>query len=210
MTVTRRLSTAAAAVLMAAPALAACGFQAQTDQVYNPGVGVNNRSGAVDVLAATVVSGSKGSGTVIAAFVNNNQYRGDKLVKVSGAGEDSMVQVQMGARPTIRGGGFVQLADLPQSISVRGSEVVPGRLVTLRFSFQNAQSVTLDVPVVQHSGDYANVPLPSSSTSTPTATPLAPTASPTPGQTPTQASGQKSPKTTQKPSAGSSPTPSRR
>jgi hypothetical protein len=61
--VRRRLATAA--LLLAVPALSSCSvsFGAQTDQVYNPSAGVDDRSGSVDVLNALVVSGAAGSGT---------------------------------------------------------------------------------------------------------------------------------------------------
>ena len=40
---------------------------------YTPSVGVNDRDGDIDVLHALVVSGAEGSGTVVAALVNNQQ-----------------------------------------------------------------------------------------------------------------------------------------
>ena len=72
-----RRSIAAAALLLAVPALSACGvsFGAPTDQVYNPSVGVDDQSGQVDVLNALIVSGSNGSGTVVATLVNNQTLR---------------------------------------------------------------------------------------------------------------------------------------
>ena len=42
----------AIAALLLAPALTACGFSEQTDQVYQPAVGVNDRSDTVYVLSA--------------------------------------------------------------------------------------------------------------------------------------------------------------
>ena len=65
---------------------------AQTDQVYNPAAGVDDRSGSVDVLNALVVSGSDGSGTVIASLVNNDQTHSDSLRSVAGAGADSSLR----------------------------------------------------------------------------------------------------------------------
>ena len=66
--VRRRL--AALALVLLVPGLGAC--QYQTDQVYQPGVGVNNRDGTVDVLGAVVVSSTDGKGTFVASLVNQD------------------------------------------------------------------------------------------------------------------------------------------
>ena len=75
-----RRSIAVAAAVVAAPVMSSCGvnFDAQTDQVYNPAVGVNDRSGSVDVLNALIVSKAPGSGTVVATLVNNDEERADE------------------------------------------------------------------------------------------------------------------------------------
>ena len=158
-----RRSIAAAAVLLAAPALSSCGvsFGAQTDQVYNPSVGVDDRSGQVDVLNALIVSGTDGSGTVVATLVNNDQRTDDTLKGVSGAGKDAGMTVKPGGDTTIPAGGLLNLAT-KGAVTIRGQRVVPGNFVTITFSFDRAQSVTLDVPVVSHSNpDYAGVKVPS-------------------------------------------------
>jgi hypothetical protein len=158
-----RRSIAAAAVLLAAPALSSCGvsFGAQTDQVYNPSVGVDDRSGQVDVLNALIVSGTNGSGTVVATLVNNDQQTDDTLKGVAGAGKDAGMTVKPGGDTTIPAGGVLNLAT-KGAVTIRGQRVVPGSFVTITFSFDRAQSVTLDVPVVSHSNpDYAGVKVPS-------------------------------------------------
>jgi hypothetical protein len=158
-----RRSIAAAAVLLAAPALSSCGvsFGAQTDQVYNPSVGVDDRSGQVDVLNALIVSGTNGSGTVVATLVNNDQQTDDTLKGVAGAGKDAGMTVKPGGDTTIPAGGVLNLAT-KGAVTIRGQRVVPGNFVTITFSFDRAQSVTLDVPVVSHSNpDYAGVKVPS-------------------------------------------------
>ena len=175
----RRLSIATAAALLAVPALSACGFNEQTDQVYNPADGVNNRSGAMDVLDALVVSGSHGSGTVIAGLSNNDQTRPDTLTSVAGTGKSQNVAVTMGSKVTIIPGGFTQLADLKSPIAAKSPQIEPGRFVSLRFTFKNAQSVTVDAPVVARTDQYTSVPVPSSPSASPLTSPSAsPTASP--------------------------------
>ena len=161
--VTLRRSIAAAAVVVAAPVLASCGFDYQTDQVYTPSEGVIDRSGNVDVLNAMIVSGEDGSGTLVAGLVNNDTEDSDTLSEVSGAEEDLTVTVENAGGPVeIPADGLVQLAD-EGSFAVTGDQIQPGMFVTLKLTFENAGSVTLDVPVVSDDPPYDQVPLPSGS-----------------------------------------------
>jgi hypothetical protein len=160
-----RRSIAAAALLLAVPALSACGvsFGAPTDQVYNPTVGVDDQSGQVDVLNALIVSGSDGSGTVVASLANNDQQTADTLKGVSGAGKDASLTVKVGGDTTIPAGGLLNLATKGE-ITARGKRIVPGNFVEITFSFDRAEAITVDVPVVSHSNpDYADVKVPSGS-----------------------------------------------
>jgi hypothetical protein len=156
-----RRSIAVAAALLAAPVMSSCGvnFGAQTDQVYNPAVGVNDRGGAVDVLNALVVSGKAGSGTVVATLVNNDQQHADSLKNVAGAGADSSITVQ-GDPTNIAAGGLVNLATQGK-YTVRGRQVLPGRFVEITFSFDRGKAVTIQVPVVSSTDpDYAGIQTP--------------------------------------------------
>jgi copper(I)-binding protein len=160
-----RRSIAVAAVVLAAPSLSACGinFNAQTDQPYNVAVGVDERSGSVDVLNALVVSGSNGSGTAVATLVNNDTENDDTLRDVSGAGPDADVTVKVAGKTTIPADGLLNLAE-DGRISVRGEQIVPGTFVTITFSFDRAEAVTVEAPVVSSSNpDYADVPVPTGS-----------------------------------------------
>lgn len=157
-----RRSIAVVAALVAAPVVSSCGvnFGAQTDQVYNPAVGVNDRGGAVDVLNALVVSGKAGSGTVVATLVNNDQQHADSLKNVAGAGADSSLTVQVGGPTNIAAGGLVNLATQGK-VTVRGRQVLPGRFVEITFSFDRGKAVTIQVPVVSSSDpDYAGIKTP--------------------------------------------------
>lgn len=166
-----RRSTAAAALLVAAPLLVSCGFGEQTDQVYNASVGVDDRSSQVDVLNTLIVSGTGGSGTVVAGLVNNDAQNADRLTGITGS-QGVSPQGPSGAI-TIPAGGMVGLGNTGEW-SVSGPAVKPGAFVKLTFSFQRAQSVTLDVPVVSASDPmFSSVPTPgaSSPSSSPSATP---------------------------------------
>lgn len=160
-----RRTLVAAVLLLAAPVLSSCGvgFNAQTNQVYQPAEGVNDRSGQVDVLNALVVSGSDGSGTVIATLVNNSQTTADTLQNVAGAGSDTSLQVTLGGDTSIPADGMLNLADSGK-IFVAGERVKAGYLVSLTFTFANASAVTLSAPVVPASkAQYSGVPLPPAS-----------------------------------------------
>ena len=160
-----RRCIAAATVLLAAPVLSSCGvsFGAQTDQVYNPSVGTDDREGSVDVLNALIVSGTDGSGTLAASLVDNDQAIGDALKGVAGAGQDSSLTAKIAGDTTIPAGGLLNLAT-QGNVSVTGKRVVPGNFVRITFSFDRAAAATLDVPVVPADNpDYAKVPLPSGS-----------------------------------------------
>jgi hypothetical protein len=157
-----RRHIAVAAALVAAPVMSSCGvnFDAQTDQVYNPAVGVNDRGGSVDVLNALVVTGTAGSGTVVATLVNNDQQHADTLRGVAGAGQDTSVRVQMGGPTSIPADGLLNLAT-QGGVTVRGQQVLPGRFVEITFSFDRGKAVTIDLPVVSSSNpDYAGIKTP--------------------------------------------------
>lgn len=161
-TVRRRL--AAAAVIAAAPAISACGvnFGAQTDQLYNPTVGTDSRTGSVDVINTLIVSGKNGSGTVVAGLVNGSAAGTDRLVSVAGAGKTRDVQVSVQGPTKIPARGLLNLAK-DGKVTATGSSIVPGKFVTLTWSFQHGRSVTFDAPVVSASNSsYKDVPLPSS------------------------------------------------
>jgi hypothetical protein len=147
--VNARRAVAAAVLLLAAPLLSACGlnFNEQTDQVYNPAAGVDDRSGSVDVLNALIVSGTDGSGTVIASLVNNDQVNDDTLRGVAGAGQDSSLTVKPGGETAIPAAGLLNLATQAQ-IEVRGTRVVPGNFVEIKFTFDRGQAITVKAPVV--------------------------------------------------------------
>ncbi|HET6653698.1 MAG TPA: hypothetical protein VFH10_13725 [Nocardioides sp.] len=141
-----RRSTAAAAVALGLPALSlglsGCGFDAPTDQAYNPAAGVNVQEGEVDVLNAIIVSGEDGTGTVVVTLANNNQDADDALAGVTGEG----VQAEVGGDTVIPAHGILVIDD--GLLSVTGESVVPGAFVPLTFEFDRARSLSLDVPVV--------------------------------------------------------------
>jgi hypothetical protein len=161
-----RRSLAAAVIVLAVPLLSSCGvnFGAQTDQVYNPSAGVDDRSGTVDVLNALVVSGKDGSGTLIASLVNNDEIRADTLQGVAGSGSDSSLKVTPGGATTIPAGGLLNLATDGQ-IFLSGARVQAGNFVKVTLTFGRGKAITVDAPVVAaNQSEYAGVQLPPGST----------------------------------------------
>lgn len=175
----RRLASAALVLLVAF--LAACGFNQQTDQVYQPAVGTNDRSGTVDILGAVVVSDAAGSGTFIASLVNKDTGKADSLVSITGANLQAATAAPVAVAPQV----LVNLAD-QAPIKVTGADVKPGGFVRLTLTFSSGQKTDVNVPVVANTGVFASVgPSASASPSAgqsanPSASPSAsPAASPT-------------------------------
>lgn len=160
MNVTLRRSVAVAALVIAPVLTTSCGFDNPTDRVYTPGVGVNARSGQVDVLHALIVSGADGSGTVVANLVNNERSESDTLTRIAGSGEDQEVTVSLEGPVEIPAGGSVQLLDEAE-IPIEGEQISSGTFVELSFTFERGESVNVQVPVVARRGDFAEVPVPS-------------------------------------------------
>ena len=160
--VTARHRLAAAVLVLAAPVLSACGgnFNQQTNQIYNPAEGVDERSGRVDVLNAMIVSSENGSGTVIATLVNNDLDREDGLRSIAGAGDDSDLQVTPGGPTAIPAGGLLNLAERGRNFAV-GERVRAGYFVNVTFTFTRAEAITVNVPVVNgEEPEYTSVPQP--------------------------------------------------
>lgn len=159
------------ALAAAVPLLAACGpnFGAQTDQVYVPGVGVNERDGQVDVLHALIVAAEDGSGRLIAGLSNGSEEE-VALIGVTGDGNDVQFGTD-GGDAAVPPGGFLQLADDDAAlVSATGSDVVVGEFVALTMTFSNGEEVDLEVPVVIPGEDFADVELPAGSETTSTET----------------------------------------
>lgn len=157
-----RRSVTVAVVLALTLALTSCGvnFNAQTDQVYNPGAGTNDRESTVDVLNALVVSGEDGSGTVVATLVNNDTAEDDTLIAVEDPSGRTKVDVT--GPTTIPAAGLLNLAD-SGGVTATGERIVPGVFVEITWTFQRGEPVTFSAPVVSADDPtYADVPLPQS------------------------------------------------
>lgn len=150
----------AIAALLLLPTLGACGFSAQTDQVYQAATGVNDRSGTVEILNAQIVSATDGAGTFIATLDNTDAKQADRLVSVTASG---LTAKSKGV--AIPADGVANLAEPAESgnpvqVAVSGAKVKAGGWVRLTLVFESGQSTTILVPVVENTEDYHDVPLP--------------------------------------------------
>lgn len=191
--VRRRLAVASMVLLV--PVLGACGFGEQTDQVYQPAVGVNDRTRSIDVLGAVVVDTGSGQGLFIASLVNPSQGRADKLTGLSGDG----IQASLQGPIEVPSGELVNLAR-QGGVQVSGSSVKAGNFVRLTLQFAGGQQTDLDVPVVAQTGPYASISPSASPSSSPSASPSGKKS----GKPPATSPGAK-PSGTRSPSASPSP-----
>ncbi|HEU4674577.1 MAG TPA: hypothetical protein VFS29_01200 [Motilibacteraceae bacterium] len=206
----RRTATAAALALALAPGLAACGATADapTLKYYAPADGVLGKLGdlrALNVLVVVPAGGVSGSAVMSMSLVNQGAQP-DTLTGVTVAGQPAQVT------------GPTQLA--PQSsLSVGGpdakTQVVvttppkAGTLAPVQLQFQQAGTLSLQVPVVEASGYYNRYVAPSAeATASPTPSTSA-SASPSSSASPqpAQASPAQSPATGANSSTSPNPTP---
>ena len=163
--VRRRL--VALAVVLLVPLVGGCGMggfageEYQTDQVYQPAVGTNNRSGTVDVLGAVVVSGSEGSGTFVTTLVNKDLKEPATLTKVTGA---SGLTIQVTKTVTVGPDGLTNLAEMG-AVSISGDDVRAGGFARLTLEFDTGQTTEVNAPIVDKAEEFSDVraAIPSSS-----------------------------------------------
>ena len=143
---------AAVALLLAAPGLAACGFNVQTDQQYQAAVGVDDRSASIDVLNAVVVSAEDGTGVFVATFVNNSTDSAQRILSITpDGGESTVLGKEIGPE------GLVNLADEEAPVTINGADVAPGKFVRVAIEFDTGEQTVVNAPVVAAEGDYAGI-----------------------------------------------------
>jgi hypothetical protein len=158
--------------LAASGVLGACGFNYATDRVNSITAAANYRDGTVDILNAAIVSRKPDSGTFVAGFANTDQAKTISLTDISGDGTTvGDVTVQPLA---IKANGYLNLT-AQGGIPLTGT-FSAGQYVTLTFTYDDGESASLDVPVVDDSGQWQGL---DHSTPSATATTSAPTSVPT-------------------------------
>jgi hypothetical protein len=150
----RSTGLALGALLLAAPAVTACGFNYATDRPNNITAGANDQDGTTDVLGAVIVSAQDGSGTFIASLSNNSPTEEATFDSLAGA-EGNTLQPASVTPVRIPAGRLVSLAD-EGGVPVTGS-FSAGDFVPVTVGFDNGESVTLEVPVLPDTGEYAGL-----------------------------------------------------
>lgn len=141
-------------------ALGGCGtsFDAQTNQVYQPGVGANGR-GDIDALHALVVANADGTATLSAALENNldeEQSLSSVTVATLG-GEELQVTGPDGELP-LAPGQLTTLGGLdPAGVFIIDEDAVAGAYVEITFTFSDSAPMTLEAPVVTRTSEFAGV-----------------------------------------------------
>ena len=176
-TVRRRRLAAAALATTALLTLGGCGtgFSAQTNQVYQAGVGANHR-GEMDVLNTLFVANEDGSATLSAAIVNNTDSE-EELASITATtldGKELAVRnTKLKAQP-IPAGDLTLVGRASDTQAFWISEgATAGDYVRVTLIFKDAAPVTIEAPVVARKAEYDKVV-------------DAPTPEPTPTPTPTE------------------------
>lgn len=155
-------TTVALATAAMALGLSSCSFDNPTDMVYNPAIGVNDQSSDVFVLNAVIVKGSDTSseGSLVTTLVNK-AAEDDRLAGVEVGPEDQGVSVSASSTSSIELPSNESVVLDDSSVTASGEGVADGAFITLTYSFDNAEAVTIDVPVViQGEGYYEDVETP--------------------------------------------------
>ena len=178
----RRMLFGALAVLV--PALAGCeaGLNAPTLEYHPAAFGGYATHDGISIDNALVLASTTGVAVPRAGvFFSVTSRDGDRLVSISAPGTAPLVRIT---------GGGVNLppqvpADLtgpvPQVVLTGlSSPLTAGSAITMNFNFARAGTVTMQVPVEAHAGEYATLfPPPSIPVPTPTSGSASASASPT-------------------------------
>ena len=164
----RRLATALIAVSLVAISGCAAQFGAQTQAVYQPAVGSDDRSGDVFVLNAIVLGDGQGNGTLVTTLINQTSptdFLTGVTAKVLGGGG-----VDVGALPPVSS----TVANAPSTglelpthtavklpddglVQLHSADLMPGGYLTLTLTFKEAAPLDVDVPVVAESSTYDGI-----------------------------------------------------
>jgi hypothetical protein len=148
-------------VLSALVLSAGCGsnFGAQTNRIYQPAEGIIDRDGDVYALNVLAVL-DQDRATLIGALLNQVR-RTDALVEVTGNGDGgaSFTAELAGSQLELPSRQLVQMGD-DAAVSLPADDVTLGDVVDVTLTFRNATPISMSVPVVARSGDYATVPMP--------------------------------------------------
>ncbi|MGJ9411548.1 hypothetical protein ACHAAC_02465 [Aeromicrobium sp. CF4.19] len=159
----RRLAAATLA-LAAAVGLSACGtgFDAATNQQYQPGIGANQREGDVTVYNALLVQNSDGTLSFSGGIVNDvdepQTLEGASFVPSTSEDDAAeLTEVTPSSEVTVAAGGVFTIGSAGELAGLEVPGTSEGRYVTITLTFDGAGDVTVDAPVVERTADYSGV-----------------------------------------------------
>jgi hypothetical protein len=171
----RRGATVGAAALLAVTGLTGCsrGFNAETDQIYQPGPGISVRQDGVYLLNAAFVTNGSGNATLVGALLNI-QLHSDALRAITVVASDGK------AATTSIGPGTISLPphqniQLGSSGQIRASGgLTAGTFCKVTLTFRYGAPISTQLPVLAKTKDFAGVrigPIPSPTPVTPSGAP---------------------------------------
>lgn len=133
--------------------VAACGFNAETNQPYTPSDGTNadiGDDGALKVRNLVIISRADGQGIVSASVIANaeDQLTGVTVAPFTADGTDGPPAAAELAAPLQLGGGSLTILTQGPLITVQAPELTAGLDALVTMQFANAGSVPLRAPVV--------------------------------------------------------------
>ena len=170
---------AATCAVAAVSGCADTSFSAQTNDVYDAGVGTNSRGDGVDVLNALIVDNGDGTGTLSTTLLLNPGEFDEDDAPPSVTFDDFSVTTLDG-QPVEASltDGVVLTPDAPVQLgkepiaTVSGDNVMAGDMVTATFSFNTVvEPISIDIPVVERTETYAQIAQAPAPTPTPTPQP---------------------------------------
>ncbi len=147
-----RRTIATIALAVAAPfALSACGtsFGAQTNQQYQAAVGSNLRSGPIGIYNGLFVENPNGSVTFSGALLSAEKQTIES-VSVDGAAKKLPTPITLEPNTLLTLGSEGEIV-------IRSADISAGDYVTINFAASPAGDVSIDVPVVARTREYASV-----------------------------------------------------
>ena len=148
----RPLARLTGALAVALFALTSCGFDLASDRPYQPGVGSQDLTGTVTVLAAVVVAAQPNEGTLVATLVSKDREEASLAGAASGELTfEAFDPIEIPPR------GHVNLA-LEGGLLVTG-DFDAGDVIPVTLTFGDGDESTLNIPVVRACDEYEGLDL---------------------------------------------------
>ncbi len=152
---TRLLTSVAAVAAFGLGGCAGTGVDAQTNAQYQPAIGANVRTGAVQLFNALAVDNGNGTATFSASVLNTTT----EPAKLTGATARTSTGAPVKAiiAPAIVGAGRMFDTGKPGALVLSSPKLTSGDYVTVKLNFSGGNSVKVDAPVVSRNATYEGV-----------------------------------------------------